>query len=77
MATWYELMHIGTANMIGVFPTESDALDAVTEYIAAYGPDAVREWAMARTGDDEADDEFIAQGQTLADLATREHAVAD
>jgi hypothetical protein len=44
--SWYELVDIETANMLGTYATEEEALAIVADTIAAEGPEYVGEWAV-------------------------------
>lgn len=74
MAIWYELWALDTGNMIADYDTEAAALAEVQAYVAAYGREAVADWALARNGDSESDFQRIADGDVLAERALRIHA---
>lgn len=65
----YEIWDVGTANLIGSFPTEADALAAVRTMIAANGQRSVFAWALASAEPDGCTKE-LARGRTLATRAT-------
>ena len=77
MNVWYEIMDTGSANMVGDWPTEDEALRFVARYIEQYGAKArkaVTHWAFARDGERDEDFLLIAEGDALAERAM--HAVA-
>ena len=70
---YYTIYDLGTANAVGGFATEGEALDAVRQAVAAHGPRIVRPWSLAWE-DDEGNIAEIARGAALRKLA--EQAVA-
>lgn len=69
MTVWYEIMDQGTANMVGDFATEEEALRLVARYVAAHGRAAVAAWALARDGERDEDFLLVAVGEALAERA--------
>lgn len=67
---FYELFDIDTANQVGVYPTEAEALAVVRHVVETFGPDAVRTLALGRE-DETGDTTVIAAGAALVHLAGR------
>ncbi len=72
IAVWYELWGTDSGNIIADYETEDEALAFVAQYIEANGRGAVADWVLGQTGDNETNDAFVAEGDALADLATRQ-----
>ena len=66
----YELMDIDTANVVGIFETEAEALAEVRALLRANGPEYACCLSLACVGEDEEDDAAIAEGDQLAALAS-------
>jgi hypothetical protein len=64
----YELMELSTGNLVGVYATLEQALDAVAESVRRFGPASVATLALGRN-DAEGDGEIIAQGLRLLERA--------
>lgn len=71
---YYELWDVETANMVGTYDTESDALGAVRRMMDKAGSDAAEPCALAVVDEEDRATE-IARGRELGRLATeRAHA---
>ncbi len=60
----FELWDAETANLLGSYLTEGEALAVVRSVIASHGPDTVRTWELARE-DAEADTVTLLDGEAL------------
>jgi hypothetical protein len=67
----YELIELTTANIVGVYATEDDALHDVAETVRLYGPDAVATLALGLDDYPNSPGRAIAAGPALAALAGR------
>jgi hypothetical protein len=74
MAAFFELMDLATANVVGHFETEDEALAVVRDVVADEGRDAVEELALSRQASGE-QATLIAVGNDLAERALA-HAIA-
>jgi hypothetical protein len=75
MAEYFELMDLSTANVIGHFSTEDEALAIVQHVLSKEGADAVEELALSRQSQDERPT-LIAIGRDLAERANARSAPA-
>ncbi len=68
----YELWHLASGNLLEDFATESEAIEAVREYLEANGVEMLRELSLSAVPTD-ADDAHAALPPTLAgeELAAR------
>lgn len=67
----YELIELTTANIVGVYATEDEALRDVAEAVRLYGPDAVATLALGFDDYPNSPGRAIADGPELAALAGR------
>lgn len=74
MAAFFELMDLATANVVGHFETEDEALAVVRDVVANEGRDAVEELALSRQTSGERPT-LVADGRELAERALA-HAAA-
>lgn len=67
----YELIELTTANIVGVYATEEEALRDVAETVRLYGPDSVATLALGFDDYPASPGRAIADGPELAALAGR------
>ena len=67
----YELIELTTANIVGSYATQDEALRDVAETIRLYGPDAVATLALGFDDYPNSVGHAIADGADLAALASR------
>lgn len=67
----YEIWDFESANIVNAYPTESAALATVAAQVDAYGRAAVATWVLLRD-DGGPDKQPVAEGEALANLATRQ-----
>jgi hypothetical protein len=67
----YELIELTTANVVGVYASEGDALRDVAETVRLYGPEAVATLALGFDDYPNSPGRAIADGPELAALAAR------
>lgn len=65
---FYELMDVESANMVGWYDTEEDALAVVRSALDRFGPDSVMSLALA-TSDEDGNGELVASGADLIQRA--------
>jgi hypothetical protein len=72
--TVYELWDVESANLMGAYSTESEALADLRAIIDTYGRPWVREWELVRTSDAEPAEPILAGEALIAhalDAVTR------
>lgn len=67
MPAAYAIYDTETANLIGTFPTEEEALEMVWRAVQEDGPDSIEGWALGRTDHTGA----VLTGAELLDRAKR------
>ncbi|HET8523533.1 MAG TPA: hypothetical protein VFL82_09875 [Thermomicrobiales bacterium] len=75
MVVYFELMDLSTANVVGHFSTEDEALALVQRVLTEEGADAVEDLALSRQARDERP-ALIAIGRDLAERAVARSASA-
>jgi hypothetical protein len=71
MSTIYELWDRKTANQIGSYESQAEAMAIVRDVVREYGNEAIATVALGRESEDD-DTVVIAAGRDLADLALQD-----
>jgi hypothetical protein len=68
----YAIWDVATANLVGAYDTEQEALADVRDTVSRFGREYVCAWALDREGEGSDDiGEAIAEGEDLIDRAFR------
>lgn len=65
MQTWYELWDSESANLVGTFDSEEQALAVVKHSVVSFGPESIRSLVLTSENDQDPDAQVIGSGDDL------------